>query len=291
MGLDTLTRKEKLIEIFDENLLEKYENKVKRFIVFKNNENFLKTEFSPLNNDVYLIVECENGTQLNFKDCNCGYYGTGPRRTVKILTQLGLNKEILEQYIFKYSGAEFYIENNEIVNIIIDNIEIFEETSCKIFNNKKLNTYHSDKICKSRNCKVDFKNKEIYFFNPQRNFWVGFIRLISSMNIKAIEYYVGDNSPIGNYMTVDNIFLNINKLYRDVDLVGTKQVSLALYSERYKIYCFIDEKEVKRVIDSVLLMYRKDGIFKEDCRFIKKRIKNIFAKEAYRHDIVGVHDD
>lgn len=271
--------------LISENVVEKVKQYSIKDIIsvaaFFDNPNFISTKYEPINNSVNLIIELQNKTQLHIRNCNCGYRGTGPHNTYRVLKALGFNDSILEKYVFEKRGFIIYLEDGNITDIVTENLLIFGSnlTEKEGVNRIKL----------SESVRLDWIKNELLIINPQANDWIGFLRLLKSISCRTIEYYVGENSPIGNYMRLESSGLNRFK-YKDAKMFyKASQANIAIYSEKIKVYCFIDRSVIKQVVDSLMLLFKKPAVFlnSDTKSIIKKLISN---NNTEVHEVVSVND-
>lgn len=171
----------------------------------------------------------------------------------------------LEMRIYLYEGV-IYELNDEIRK---------QNTNTRI----KL----SESVCLDR-----IKN-ELLIINPQEHDWIEFLRLLKSINCKTIEYYVGENSPIGNYMRLESSGLNRFKYIDAKMFYKASQANIAIYSEKMNVYCFIDRSVIKQVVDSLMLLFKKPAVFlNSDTKSIIKRL--ISNNNTEIHELVSVND-
>lgn len=280
----SMTKSENKI-LISEDIVEKVKQySIKDIIsvaVFFDNPNFISTKYKPINNSVNLIIELQNKTQLHIRNCNCGYRGTGQHNTYKVLKALGFNDSILEKYVFGKKGFIIYLEDGDITDIVTENLLIFGSNLTEI--------EEVTRIKLSESVRLDWIKNELLIINPQANDWIGFLRLLKSINCKTIEYYVGENSPIGNYMRLESSELNRFKYIDAKMFYKAGQVNIAIYSEKIKVYCFIDRSVIKQVVNSLMLLFKKPAVFlNSDTKSIIKRL--ISNNNTEIHEVVSVND-
>lgn len=280
----SMTKSENKI-LISEDIVEKVKQySIKDIIsvaVFFDNPNFISTKYKPINNSVNLIIELQNKTQLHIRNCNCGYRGTGQHNTYKVLKALGFNDSILEKYVFEKKGFIIYLEDGNITDIVTENLLIFGSNLTEI--------EEVTRIKLSESVRLDWIKNELLIINPQANNWIGFLRLLKSIDCKAIEYYVGGNSPIGNYMRLESSELNRFKYINAKMFYKAGQVNIAIYSEKIKVYCFIDRSVIKQVVNSLMLLFKKPAVFlNSDTKSLIKRL--ISNNNTEIHEVVSVND-
>ena len=280
----SMTKSENKI-LISEDIVEKVKQySIKDIIsvaVFFDNPNFISTKYKPINNSVNLIIELQNKTQLHIRNCNCGYRGTGQHNTYKVLKALGFNDSILEKYVFEKKGFKIYLEDGNITDIVTENLLIFGSNLTEI--------EEVTRIKLSESVRLDWIKNELLIINPQANNWIGFLRLLKSIDCKAIEYYVGGNSPIGNYMRLESSELNRFKYINAKMFYKAGQVNIAIYSEKIKVYCFIDRSVIKQVVNSLMLLFKKPAVFlNSDTKSLIKRL--ISNNNTEIHEVVSVND-
>lgn len=247
--------------------------KIKKVTVFFDNANFFLTEYRPLSNGVYLIVEFENGNQLHIEGANCGYYGDGPRASVEILSMFGLDKHKIEMWIYNFDAVQLFVEEDTIVSKKVRIPLLFYPSIRFDEENKSLR----NKIRNGKDISVDLVERKIIFYNPQRHCWKGFLNLLSYIECNTMEYYIGDNSPLEGYLRLERRMSNLD----DPDVKGINHVNLVLKGKDIKIICFIDRRHEIQVIDSVYLALTGETLFPGEryCLLSKKnRVLELLLK-------------
>ena len=267
---------------------EEYHNLI-RVTVFFENANFFMTDYHPLSNGVYLILEFEDGEQLHIEGANCGYRGEGPNTTVDILVEIGLDRAEVEELVFVHDALRFSVSDNEIVRETIDTSYIFYTRTRYMENDKSM----KNKIIVSDNVSIDLENSKVTFYNPQRECFKGFMNLLSYLEKPMMEYYIGENSPLEDYLYLDkDILRRMRRNFKTRDIENIDHVNLMICGLNFRVVCFIDRDYEIQVIDAVHLILNGKGLFETERYNLlpKKRwdIKDIFKKEKSSEGIEGV---
>ena len=195
---------------------------------------------------VHLVLECDNA-QLQIENANCGYWGAGPGATVSILEAFGLNAKEMEGIVSEHVALDFYVGHDLSVRYE-DTFELFGAG----IGNPQRYMNKADKIFRDRNIQVDLKERKIFWYNPQRHEYIGFLRLLANLEPLTMEYYIGECSPLENGMFIDGLFEEkTNQQLFPIDLTGVKHVNLVFYSDKATVACLIDKAEEKQVINSI----------------------------------------
>ena len=121
--------------------------KLNHVAVFFDNANFLITKYNPLSEGVHLILELEDEKEIHIESANCGYSGTGPSNTVKILQLFGVDEEELMRLIFYNDAVSFEVLEGCILYHTIDTSYLFYPSVRYSENEKRL----CNKILENRN--------------------------------------------------------------------------------------------------------------------------------------------
>lgn len=253
-------------------VLKKYKEYVKegdeliKATVFFLQENFITTKYIPLSSRVTLILEFKDGKELHIESANCGYIGSGPKATFDILSYFYSDLEetfkkcILNNPLPAYS---FSFKNKEISGV--SNEYIFNIPTQTKENDLKF------KIVKDVNVAMDFQNRSLILYNPQRHCYIGLINLLGYLSDVRISYCLGidEGIEVAYQIEPSNI-----KSQDCRDIYNTSRVCLKIESKELNIMCYVEEKYEKVFIESILLMF---GIIDEDIENYKKS-KLIFKK-------------
>lgn len=224
-----------------------------RVSIFFCNENFLITKYTPLTSSVYMILEDNDHNELHIDNCNCGYGGTGPHNTVNLLKSLGLedDENEIRKLVFSNDALQFCINNNKIVYSSID-------TSFAFY--PRIRPYNPQCIELDGNVYIDITKGKVIFINPQYHYFIGFINFVSKISISKFEYYIGENSPLNNYLNIES-FRDSKLNSKHPDLRGVEHVNLLLQTKGIEISCLIDRNYETQIIDSVYLAVKNDNLF------------------------------
>lgn len=235
--------------------------RIKSIAVFFENANFIITKYRPLNNGVMMILEFEDGTEAHIQSANCGYQGTGPHTSVRLLNEFGLDKEQLEALFFYNDAVQFDVLNNAIINIKTEFLfypQIREVETETDFYNKIKNNY---------NAEVDLEESRVLLYNPQRTCWAGFLNLINKIENIEFSYYIGSDSPLEKGLYLDNTVKKILYMRGDgPDIKGVKHVNLVLSGSNFRVACMIDEEYEVDVIDATYLALTGERLFSQNER-------------------------
>ncbi len=223
--------------------------KLKYVTVFFENANFLITKYKPLSNAVYLILELEDGTELHMEGANCGYGGSGPHETLRILKIFGIEGSYIEQLIFQNDAVRFQVEGERVLVGTVDTAFLFFP---------RIRLVHADnsfryKIQTDLSVDINLEKGKLMFYNPQRTNFMGFLNLLSYMEDMEFEYYIGTDSPLEGGIRLKEIddfrFYGMDK----PDIKGIEQVNLLLTGSNFSVACWIDKNDEWLVIESIYL--------------------------------------
>lgn len=248
---------------------------IKNVVCFFDNENFLATEYIPLNNGVHLIIELNKGVELHFDDCSCGYNGTGSRNSEIILKLFNVPEYLIDMLFYK-DTVMFHKLDGKYSLYKFD----FSQIYCSSVRAEHFKFEYQSMI-QGKNLLVNYNQREIKLYNPQRNSLVGFLRLINILKIRKIEYYLGKNSPLENNYTISNY----EEYDKDIDVKGINSINLVLYSRDYKIICLVDTEEIISFVDLIYYNLTGEYLFLNEEKKIllgKDSIFNIFNKNKVK---------
>lgn len=261
-----------LIQGTTDEILKKYKDYVKKgdelikATAFFLQENFIITKYIPLSSRVNLILEFKDGKELHIESASCGYVGSGPKATLDILSYFYSDlKEALKKYILNnpLPAYSFSFKNNEIFDV--SNEYIFNIPTQAKENDIKF------KIVKDVNVSMDFQNRSLILYNPQRHCYRGLINLLGYLSDVRISYCLGLDEGIE---VAYKIKPSNTKAKDRRDIYNTSHVCLKIESKELNIMCYVEEKYEKVFIESILLIFE---IIDEDILNYKKP-KLIFKK-------------
>lgn len=245
--------------------LKNWFGELSKVTVFFDNENFLITDYTPLSLSVHTILEDNKHNELHIQDCNCGYSGTGPSETVRLLKKLGLQNEEKEikEIIYLNDGVQFKVENNYILPYTVNHTICFRSP----IRQDKL------KIELGGNVHTDIVKRKVIFINPQYHYFFGFLNFLKNINVSTFEYYMGENSPIESYLDVNS--LKDARFYTELpNLKGIKHVNLLLKSEDIEIICLVDKANEMQIINAIYLALTNTNLFSSERYDINIKPKN-----------------
>lgn len=237
--------------------------------VFFLQENFVVTKYIPLSSRVTLILEFKDGKELHVESTNCGYIGTGPNATVEILEYFYPHlKSTFKKHIIDYQLPAY--------SFSFKNKEIFDISNDYIFNISTQNKGEDSrfKIIEDVNVSMDFQNRTLILYNPQRHCFRGLINLLGYLRDVRISYCLGIDEGLDvAYRITPSITKTQTPNHRDT--YNTSHVCLKIASKELNIMCYVEEKYEKVFIESILLVF---GILDEEIANYKVS-KSLFKKK------------
>lgn len=227
---------------------------LKKITVFFDGENFLITKYKVENEAVHMVIENWNGQEIHINNLNCGYAGSGPSHTERLLKYLGMN-------------------SNQAENIKLnDGIQIGFTKDGQIDNNDiKTEIFFGDSIRKGNykfsiddNSHIDLNRKKLYILNPQLLNFKGLLSAIDIMVPREIEYYIGTNSPLENSFRFNNDFMMFRgdtAKYDYEKIKGATQVNLIIRGEVFDIVCLIKRTDLMVVLNTIHLYLFNEELF------------------------------
>lgn len=237
--------------------------KLKELIALFDSENFLMTEYKPINNMVHMIIKLNNGKVFQFENCICGYLGEGVRNAISVLELLGIDDNNIRQRFLSNDIVHLMYDDNG--NLIKQKYEIEGLFYSKV-RESYLAKMTTRKIKLTKDVRIDFKNRSITFINPQNENFIGFLALLKHLDINYIEYYLGTESPLENNLVISD--------YRK-----SYHVNLVLYSNDFRVVCLIEKKKEIDVIETIHYVLTNKNLFEF------RRFNNIWEilKSSYRY--------
>lgn len=272
-----MQKMKKLINYRNSNNLKEQALDFSEFIkvsIFFNNENFLITKYTPITSSVHMILEDCKHNELHIENCNCGYGGTGPNNTVNLLKEIGLKNDIkdIRKIVFCNDALQFSIKDNLIDNYSIDTSFCFYP---------RIRPYNPRCIELDGNVYIDITKRKVIFINPQYHYFIGFINFVSKTSISEFEYYIGENSPLDNYLNINS--LRNSKLNSEYpDLKGIEHVNLSLRGKNIEISCLLDRNNEIQIINAIYLALENNNLFTTErydiCIKPKNKLKMLFSE-------------
>lgn len=219
---------------------------VKKVTVFFDPENFLLTDYQT-NNNITLVAEGWNGDQLHLYDANCGYIGTGPTNTAKILTELNVDTELANKLIC-HPGLQ--LEFDKSGNLLKDKIttnaffssQIEHESNCRVFLDEY--TY------------VERNSHKVYFINPQVDCINAVFNLIDKIQPFELQYFLGNDSPLDS-----GYFPHIKYNKKSEKLSGITGVNLILKGLALDLLFLLDKKVARSFVNVIHYYLLKEPLF------------------------------
>lgn len=257
----------------------------KKVTVFFENANFLATDFFPMTPNVHMILVDEFENELHIEGCNCGYGGEGPNTSVRLLTSIGIRKELVEDLIFYNNALQFQLTNATDGRIYISNLN----KSCYFTTETKSSSY----INVYDNINIELIKRKIMLFNPQYHSFVGLLKFLNQIEPRSFEYYIGSNSPLENFFRVDEIESN-PLLPPKYDLTGINHVNLVVKGKNVTVSCLIDKQCELQIIDSIYLSLEHTSLFSSERYQLEIKKKNslfmLFKSIVSQKDKMELHD-
>lgn len=252
---------------------------IRKITVFKNQINFLFTEYRIDNNNVHMIIEDFSGRIISITGMNCGYFGEGPNATLYLLKKIGIDEKDAEKIILKDSIILEFKDKQNFDTLEISHKYYINTYFKGLMNEERNESFNLDnmKIYLGEDVKVDIVDRKVYMINPQVENFMSLLILIRLSDPKKIRYYIGEKS---------NIEPSIRSFDFFQDTKTTKGINMYIEGDKYDIACFVNKKEQFNVISSIYYYIFKESLFKVT-RFkdmviyskdfsIWKLIKNIF---------------
>ena len=248
---------------------------LKHVTLFFERRNFILKKYHLLSSGVHMVLEFEE-KEVQIESANCGYCGGGPTASVEVLTMLGLEKRIVEELVFCYDALDFDV-NNRVIGNVDTSLLFYPATK---YDERDKSFYNKIEI--SSDISIDLEKRKVWVYNPQRNFWNGFLNLLSYMDDIQMEYYIGPNSPLEGGVCIGNGFNRELKWGPDKpDIKGTEHVNLCLTGSNFTIVCFIDREYEKLVIDAIYLSLTGESLFLETS-YAKELGRGTIFRELFR---------
>ncbi|WP_157456911.1 hypothetical protein [Carnobacterium maltaromaticum] len=237
---------------------------IKKIEIHQYSENFIFSDYlvDLPSNRIHMVMESENGDKIFMSNANCGYNGSGPRGSLKIIREAFTNideKEmaIIENEVFNNNGLILEFDcaqvNIKYPKIIFNHIHTSFDTSYMNINQE--------------NFSVDLVNQVVRIYNPQKANFLGMLNLINATDIKKMSYYIGKHSPLDfKYRFRKEVDLVVDP-FRDLrddfysDLSGA---NIEIEGKKFRIVCFIEPNSTFSVIDSIYLEIFKSSLVSYD---------------------------
>lgn len=252
--------------------------------IYFENSNFLITKYRLLSYSVHMILEMDN-LEFQIVNANCGYLGTGPICSVKILRELGLKIDELDTFFYSNKAISFSVDK-ELRIYDIDTEQLFyNRAECKKEDEKKM----INKIRLDKNVNLIMKEKLIRMFNPQRTNYNGLINLLGYADEFEIEYYLGNESVLDNGLHISSYICNQLSIQSSgADLDGIDHCNLYIKTKNFNISCFIDRTEEITVINMIYYSITGKMLITGKRSFKDHMLELITGKEKEDYDKVIV---
>lgn len=293
---------DKPIEIIDGNPDEQLEEfkkiwksdwKLKKVTSFFFSPNFLITEY-PIRHDVGLVLETYDKKQIHMA-IGCGYVGTAPKAAVEVIAHClkgyadKNNIRQIEELMLYHDAICFELnEKGEIKQRSIDTSFLFYpniRNRKDLLTGQRLDEYkYKNKIQQGVNFEISYGQQVMWFYNPQRHCFAGFINLISYMENITMEYHFGKKPylfweyDVKEREKYDEVFCKQKK-----DIRGIDHVNLIIEGDfsgrRYTVCCLIDRKEEVAFTETVYMALTGERLFSENNLF--REVINLFRHDFY----------
>lgn len=227
---------------------------IKKVTVFFDFENFLFTKYSP-KRGITFVAEGWNGTQIHLSGLNCGYGGTGPTETAKILTQLKINPKFADDL---KSNPGLQLEFDKDGNLIRENIKTKVFFSSQYEHKEKCEVFLNDYTY------VEYETQKLYFINPQVDCIKDVFNAIDAINPYKLQYFIGKDSPLDSGYSP---FIKYNTT--DKKMKGLTGVNLILKGKQLELLFLIDETVTHSFINIIHYYLLKRPLF-NDTNIVKE---------------------
>lgn len=227
---------------------------LKKLTVFFDSENFLTTPYAVEGSFVHMVIENWKGQEIHINNMNCGYGGTGPSETARLLKHLGMNEENAE-YLKHKDGLQIGFTQDGKIDFNDIKTDVFFGGSVR---------QEMYKFDINENCFIHLSEKKIYMLNPHLTNFKGMLNAIDIMKPREIEYYIGSNSPLENSFRFKDdfkIFKGNNAKYNYMKIKGANQVNLIIRGEIFDVICLVKNSDLMMVINIIYLYLFKENLF------------------------------
>ena len=241
-----------------ETFLNQFRNfgRLKKFVCFFDNTNFLMTNYYPLDDHVQAILENVNGDTMQFHHLLCGYNGHGSRRTAKLLELLGIDRETAHELCCteKKRGLQLEIAPSSSSQ----NCYIIQQASSDCW----FQPFEKDsqkEIC-SCGVSVSIVQRTMTFVRPEQNRLLDFLRSISLCRPFSFEYSMDVKKPIESDLNLRSKGL----LFNDFTVSPKKSdANLLIRGDRFNVYGCIDRRAILGMSNAVYYFLTNKKLFYE----------------------------
>lgn len=261
--------------------------------------NFLLTPYQVDNNSIHTILENDRGEEMHLAGVNCGYAGSGPGGTQRILVHLGVAKEDAENWRCDTSLSVDFTGNKP--RLLPQFSSFFEDPnsanssklhiSCLLTDHTYVNTY----------------DRVVYMVNPSPQNLHGYFNCLNVMKPTRVIYSLGKEPlSINLVLSVDDLN-SILQRSRIRDFGSTFQthnstgyINLVIYGKSFNLVCCAKADEIASLVYSTYYYLLKKPIKDEAvCEVLGQGIqekKSLFEKfkslilPRYPQSLVGGFD-
>lgn len=244
---------------------------IKKITVYFDYENFFLTDYD-VEFGTKFVAEGWNGNQIHLTGLNCGYGGTAPSGTEKILIDLGMDRKCADRIKF-YPEIKVYFNEN-------GTYKSYEANKYVCFSSQP----EYSKFCKVSLGDFTYFERgaqKLYFINPQYYSPKDLYNAIDEASIYQLQYYIGEKSPLDNGYTPDKSHLPLRQIFKE----NIDGVNIILYGRKFDILILVDNRVSHSLLNNIYSYIFKKPLF-DDILFItppqngiKSYISKLFIKK------------
>lgn len=237
---------------------------INKITCFFDSENFLTTNYNINSDFVHMIIENFCGMQIHL-NLNCGYGGTGPSATEKLLIFIGVNTSLASECKLAKGFELIFSDDGTIKNDRIYHNIFFESENLypKIRKNSNSSKFILDKYSK-----INTTKRIVYIINPQLNCMDELLSCLYIMEPIELEFFIGNNSIMENGLSIGDVFSttwNNNFVINNMDIINcADRLNLKIRGDKFNILCFIDPRELLSTLQIIHLYLLKKPLFNEN---------------------------
>lgn len=211
---------------------------VKKATCFFCEENFwLLPQYSP-EPGTHLILTNSSGAQMELSSLNCGYGGTGPSSTARVLVLLGVEKETAE--LWKWNPG-YSVDFSSKPAAFSKEMIFFQPD------------FHQNgpvlQCCLGNEIRSEPEQRRLLMFNPHHNHLRDLLNCIEIMDLYEMEYWWNVPATEAQTMSLDDALPYTERFSSCFKSIGTDYCNLILRGERFKIFCFVSPHDLLLLVE------------------------------------------
>ena len=228
------------LKFFEENY--KRMGRIVAITSFFNNSNFLLTKYSVKSDGIHTIIEYEDGSTMQLAGLNCGYGGTGPSATEKMLIILGVNAKTAYRWKFQ-TGLQISFDESGVVSKV--------DTTIFFANPESGSAKQASMQCPIGNeTVVQLRERAVYMVNPMRYNPAGYVHCLDAMEPIRVDYAFGGEPVEETAFSSEDFYGHRSWVNRTLEVEDRNlPMNFLIYGKRFDMICFIPQALLPRLVE------------------------------------------